>query len=178
MVDVSAAINVYKNLKCSPDINIAISLQKKKILENWVWCKVPFEASVARQKITGSSYICRALPEWNWGQLQSQSDKRGAEIVADSNHQYFSNSDDRNWGSKCADSPKNRQNERFFGHHLIRGEVTWLFAIRSPAQAGRKSMKDFRLDIRTMARDSIWLWPRVDDEIQDVECFKMSKMLM
>lgn len=31
VVDVSAAINVYKNLKCSPDINIAIFLQKKSL---------------------------------------------------------------------------------------------------------------------------------------------------
>lgn len=112
MVDVSAAINVYKNLKCSPDINSYLST--KKILENWVWCKVPFEASVARQKITGSSYICRALPEWNWGQLQSQSDKRGAEIVADNNHQYFINGDDRNWGSKCADPPKKGKMKKVF----------------------------------------------------------------
>lgn len=104
-----------------------------------------FWASVARQRSLGhlasaELFLSERSESRPQKQAMWQGDKGGgAEIVADNKRRYFIKGDDRNWGSKCADSPPKRQNERsFVVHHLLKGEVSWLFVIRSPGWAGRK----------------------------------------
>lgn len=148
--------------------------------------KNAFLSISSQTEITGSSCICSALPVWSWGRSESrpqkqvpwQADKRGTEIVADNKRQYFIKGDDRSCRQArvCKQAPVKRPNERSFVHHLIRGEATWLYAIRSAGWTGRKSMKHFRFDVWAAARDSTSLWLWGDTEIQDVAGFNWVRL--